>query len=201
MLHRSYTGGTVTGVEKHVVEVGPAVQGIGVFSKADKESDYLMSELIGFSITNQIKGIVTDKVIDQIVQSTVEKSGEKIIEKTAAVAGILIDMIEIYSTAEQGKRITQIDDDAEFFEYLGLYYVSALDRGIDGYQRKIYPGANTQSLVNSFNACLDKEHQITCEEVITDLPMAAEKLRTLGDISSVHNEIQDKLKMEGRWVD
>ena len=102
---RSYTGGSVTRVEKHVVEVGPAKFGANAWKKADREGDRLMGELIGFSMKDQVKGIVTDRVIDKVVAKVVEKSGEKGIEHAAVIGGILIDVIEDYSTAELGKEI------------------------------------------------------------------------------------------------
>lgn len=62
--------------------------------------------------------------------------------------------------------------------YLDLYYVSAIDGGIEGYQSKIYPGARTQNLIDGFNNYLDKEHQITYEEVMKNPHKVKNKLDT-----------------------
>lgn len=65
---------------------------------------------------------------------------------------------------------------------MNLYYVSAIDGGIEGYKSKVYPSVSTQSLIEEFNHYLDKEHQITYEEVIKNPQKVKEKLDMIEDI-------------------
>ena len=65
---------------------------------------------------------------------------------------------------------------------------------------QVYPGPNTQKIIDQFNKEHLKETPLTLQEVLTDPAGAAEKLNTIKDPGNKATGIKDYLKSKEEYV-